>query len=149
MNLKKSLVSFLNRNNYKYIIIVLIGIIILFLTCGNYNLVEGNAEKLSEGNNLDKTMDIMLDSVNGGEYEVNDIKKSEKIQDEKTIVQTDNVEREVGLMATDDIIVETFSEGMDCKSNYSNLGAPGSNSANDLASSTCNIVRHTRHQNGL
>ncbi len=41
VNLKKSLNSILNSKNYKFIIYLLIGFILIFLICGNYNLIEG------------------------------------------------------------------------------------------------------------
>jgi hypothetical protein len=41
VNLKKSLNFILNSKSYKFIIYLLIGFILIFLICGNYNLIEG------------------------------------------------------------------------------------------------------------
>mgnify|MGYP001166438173 CR=1 FL=1 len=129
MNLKKSLGTILNRKNYKYIIIILIVIICLFMMCGNYNLVEGLSLK-------EKTKEL-----NRNLFEAKDIKNGAKSDADKHSMKA-NANKD-GLKED----LKTLTEGMNnCSSNHSNLGV-GGNRANEIVHSQCSGLNNLQSAN--
>ena len=133
MNLKKSLGTILNRKNYKYIIIILIVIICLFMMCGNYNLVEGLSLK-------EKTKEL-----NRNLFEAKDIKNGAKSDADKHSMKA-NANKDY---VKDDLrmLTRTTVEGMNnCSSNHSNLGV-GGNGANEMVHSQCSGLNNLQSAN--
>lgn len=139
VNLKRSLESILNSKNYKFIIYLLIGLIFVFLICGNYNLVEGLTQK-DMSNHLNNITADTEDGLNlqdkiTGLYQRENNKRKDKLNNElKGMTKPKNV-------------VEGFLEGMHhCSSNYSNLGLKG-NKANLMVNSQCESLEHLKNKN--
>lgn len=139
VNLKRSLESILNSKNYKFIIYLLIGLIFVFLICGNYNLVEGLTQK-DMSNHLNNITADTEDGLNlqdkiTGLYQRENNKRKDKLSNElKGMTKPKNV-------------VEGFLEGMHhCSSNYSNLGLKG-NKANLMVNSQCESLEHLKNKN--
>tara|TARA_Y100001970_G_scaffold293175_1_gene438317 strand:- start:1679 stop:2131 length:453 start_codon:yes stop_codon:yes gene_type:complete len=149
MNLKKSLVSILNRNNYKYIIIVLIGIIILFLMgFGNYNLVEGNEVNptLDEHEkNLESTKESIVNSSIGMDKKKKDLLKSGEKEGIQLEISKEQHSLDYDKRRVRDL--ETFVEGMNhCgTSNLSELGSGGR--ANSMFNALCENQEMLVNQN--
>lgn len=139
VNLKRSLESILNSKNYKFIIYLLMGLIFVFLICGNYNLVEGLTQK-DMSNHLNNITADTEDGLNlqdkiTGLYQRENNKRKDKLNNElKGMTKPKNV-------------VEGFLEGMHhCSSNYSNLGLKG-NKANLMVNSQCESLEHLKNKN--
>lgn len=133
MNLKNSLVSILNKKNYKFIIIFLSGLLLFFLFSGNYNLVEGmdlhqKAAELNKVMSITNKENEQYKAVAEHYKKANDTRKN-------------MLEKDLGSM------VEPFTEGMNnCSSNYSNLGVKG-NMANIMVNSQCESLQTLKNKN--
>ena len=140
INLKKSLDYILNRKNYKFIIFLLIGLIFIFLICGNYNLMEG------------LTLNAMTNKLNNKAYKTKDgLNKQNKIKDfynKENNNREDILNRDLkGMTKEKNVVVEGFIEGLNkCSSNYSNLGLKG-NAANEMVNSQCESLNQLRNKN--
>ena len=66
LKLKKSLQYIFNSKNYKFLIYLLIGLILVFLICGNYNLLEGITSR-----KLEESLNDTHDEVSRGENVIN------------------------------------------------------------------------------
>ena len=139
VKLKRSLESILSNKNYKFIIFLLIGLIFIFLICGNYNLVEGLTLKemnFNLNNVREETRDgFNLQSIIEGFYKKENNKRKDILNNElKGMTKAKNV-------------VEGFLEGMHhCSSNYSNLGVKG-NKANLMVNSQCESLEYLKNKN--
>lgn len=139
VNLKKNLGSIFNGKNYKFIIFLLIGLILVFLICGNYNLVEALTKKeMSEHLNNERAN--TADGLNM-QNDINELYK------EKNVKRKDLLNKELGGMTKAKNVVEGFLEGMNkCSSNYSNLGLKG-NKSNIMVNSQCESLEHLKNKN--
>lgn len=138
VNLKRSLELILKSKN-KYVIFVLIGLIFVFLICGNYNLVEGlTQEKKSEELN-----NVTADTADG--LNLQDEIKGFYIREN---VKNKNIlDNELEGMTKPKNVVEGFLEGLNnCSSNFSNIGVKG-NKANILVNSQCESIEHLKNKN--
>ena len=139
VNLKRNLESILNNKNYNLIIFLLIGVLFIFLICGNYNLVEGlkldeissqlnnKRSETNDGGNLQKNIAKLYNRENGKR---------------KNLLDTD-----LGTMVKPKNVVEGFLEGMNkCSSNFSNVGVKG-NKANLMVNSQCESLEHLKNKN--
>lgn len=139
VNLKRSLESILNSKNYKLIIYLLMGLIFVFLICGNYNLVEGLTQKDMSNHLNNITADTgdglnLQDKITGFYQRENNKRK-------------DSLDNELEGMTKPKNVVEGFLEGMHhCSSNYSNLGLKG-NKANLMVNSQCESLEHLKNKN--
>ena len=139
VNLKRSLESILNSKNYKFIIYLLMGLIFVFLICGNYNLVEGLTQK-GMSNHLNN---ITADTVDG----LNLQNKINGFYERENNKRKDKLNNELEGMTKPKNVVEGFLEGMHhCSSNYSNLGLKG-NQANLMVNSQCESLEHLKNKN--
>ena len=139
VNLKRSLESILNSKNYKFLIFLLMGLIFVFLICGNYNLVEGLTQKESS----DHLNNVTRDTEDGLNLQ-NEIKGLYKRENGK---RKDTLNYELEGMTKSKDVVEGFLEGMHhCSSNYSNLGLKG-NKANLMVNSQCESLEHLKNKN--
>ncbi len=94
-NLKKSIITIINKCNYKFLIYMLIFIITIVLLYGNYNLIEGYGDMTLDESILEKKMKL---------HEMDkDIKKNTVDNNEK------NNNRKMIVMDTEDTI-NTISE---------------------------------------
>jgi len=139
VKLKRNLESILNNKNYNLIIFLLIGVLFIFLICGNYNLVEGlkldeissqlnnKRSETNDGGNLQKNIAKLYNRENGKR---------------KNLLDTD-----LGTMVKPKNVVEGFLEGMNkCSSNFSNVGVKG-NKANLMVNSQCESLEHLKNKN--
>ena len=139
VNLKRSLESILNSKNYKFIIYLLLGLIFVFLICGNYNLVEGLTQKERSDHLNNVTADTgdglnLQDKITGFYKRENNKRK-------------DSLNYELEGMTKPKNVVEGFLEGMHhCSSNFSNLGLKG-NQANIMVNSQCESLEHLKNKN--
>ena len=114
VNLKRNLVSILKNFNNKSIIYLLIGLVFIFLICGNYNLVEG------------LTLDEMSSQLNNKRAETNDGGNLQK--DVSKLYTRENGKRknllnsELGGMVKPKNVVEGFLEGMKVRKNSKRAG---------------------------
>ena len=139
VNLKRSLESILNSKNYKFIIYLLLGLIFVFLICGNYNLVEGLTQK-DMSNHLNN---ITADTGDG----LNLQNKINGFYQRENNKRKDKLDNELEGMTKPKNVVEGFLEGMHhCSSNYSNLGVKG-NKANLMVNSQCESLEHLKNKN--
>ena len=139
VNLKRSLESILNSRNYKFIIFLLMGLIFVFLICGNYNLVDGLTQKETS----DHLNNVTRDTEDGLNLQ-NEIKGLYKRENGK---RKDTLNYELEGMTKPKDVVEGFLEGMHhCSSNYSNLGLKG-NKANLMVNSQCESLEHLKNKN--
>ena len=77
-NLKKSIITIINKCNYKFLIYMLIFIITIVLLYGNYNLIEGYGDMTLDESILEKKMKL---------HEMDkDIKKIQLITMKKIII---------------------------------------------------------------
>lgn len=139
VNLKRNLVSILNSKNYNLIIFLLIGVLFIFLICGNYNLVEG------------LTLDEMSSQLNNKRAETNDggnlQKDVSKLYNRENGKRKNLLDTELGSMVKPKNVVEGFLEGMNkCSSNFSNVGVKG-NKANLMVNSQCESLEHLKNKN--
>lgn len=135
MNLKNKLVGLFNKNKYKIIVISLICLTLLFLFCGNYNLVESMTmnEKSDELNKLSGVTNNELDNMNG-------VAKHYKKENNN---RKDILDKEFKIKE----MVEPFIEGMHhCGSNFSNIGVEG-NKANIMVNSQCEGLKQLKSKN--
>jgi hypothetical protein len=133
MNLKNSLVSILNRKNYKCLIIFLSAVLLFFLFYGNYNLIEGLDLK-------DKIKDLN-NTMSNAKKATGDSKATAKHYEEANDARKNILKRQSGT------VVEPFQEGMNiCGSNYSNLGLKG-NKANIMVNSQCETLEALKNKN--
>ena len=139
VNLKRTLESILNSKNYKFIIYLLMGLIFVFLICGNYNLVEGlSLEDMST--KLNSTKEATADALNS-QKSINRFYKKENNKRNNTL------HNELKGMTKAKNVVEGFLEGMNrCKSSHSNLGVKG-NGANITANSVCESLEYLKNRN--
>ena len=115
------------------------GLIFVFLICGNYNLVEG----LTQKERSDHLNNITADTVDGVNLQ-NEIKGFYQRENRK---RKDTLDYELGGMTKPKNVVEGFLEGMhNCSSNYSNLGVKG-NKANLMVNSQCESLEHLKNKN--
>jgi hypothetical protein len=133
MKLKNSLVSILNRKNYKFLIIFLSAVLLFFLFYGNYNLIEGLDLK-DKIKDLNKTM-------SNAKKATGDSKATAKHYKEVNYDRKNILKKQSGR------VVEPFQEGMNiCGSNYSNLGVKG-NKANIMVNSQCETLEALKNKN--
>jgi len=135
MNLKNKLVGLFNKNKYKIIVISLICLTLLFLFCGNYNLVESMTmnEKSDELNKLSGVTNNEFDNMNG-------VAKHYKKENNN---RKDILDKEFKIKE----MVEPFIEGMHhCGSNFSNIGVEG-NKANIMVNSQCEGLKQLKSKN--
>ena len=135
MNLKNKLVGLFNKNKYKIIVISLICLTLLFLFCGNYNLVESMSmnEKSDELNKLSGVTNNEFDNMNG-------VAKHYKKENNN---RKDILDKEFKIKE----MVEPFIEGMHhCGSNFSNIGVEG-NKANIMVNSQCEGLKQLKSKN--
>jgi hypothetical protein len=131
--MKNSLVSILNRKNYKFLIIFLSAVLLFFLFYGNYNLIEG-LDLNDKIKDLNKTM-------SNAKKETEDSKATAKHYKEKNYDRKNILKKQNGRQ------VEPFQEGMNiCGSNYSNLGLKG-NKANRMVNSQCETLETLKNKN--
>tara|TARA_Y100000816_G_scaffold50644_1_gene32261 strand:+ start:5766 stop:6209 length:444 start_codon:yes stop_codon:yes gene_type:complete len=139
VNLKRSLESILNSKNYKFIIYLLMGLIFVFLICGNYNLVEGLTKK-DMSNHLNK---ITADTG----VALNSQKKIHELYQKYNAEKKDKLDHELEGMTKPKNVVESFLEGMHhCSPSFSNLGLKG-NQANVSVNSQCESLARLKKQN--
>tara|TARA_X000000368_G_scaffold170073_3_gene134205 strand:- start:2777 stop:3241 length:465 start_codon:yes stop_codon:yes gene_type:complete len=139
--MKKKLASFFNGNKYNLLIILLICIVLIFLMCGNYNLVE------------DFSLDNRKDALNSA---VSSMSNSVKIQKEiknnysnEEKKRKDLLDKDLGTMVRPKNVVEGFLEGINnlkCSSNHSNLGVSG-NKANQMVNRQCENAEYLKNKN--
>tara|TARA_B110000444_G_scaffold209390_1_gene204207 strand:+ start:4463 stop:4897 length:435 start_codon:yes stop_codon:yes gene_type:complete len=133
MILKNCLDSIFHRRNYKFLIVFLSAILLLFLFCGNYDLIEGltlNDESAKLNNINSKTKKSTANS-----------KAISKHYKDSKNMRGNILKRNLGTM------VEPFTEGMNkCGSNYSNLGVKG-NTANIMVNSQCETLEGLKNKN--
>jgi len=139
VNLKRNLASILNSKNYNLIIFLLIGVLFIFLICGNYNLVEG------------LTLDKMSSQLNNTRAETNDggnlQKDVSKLYNRENRKRKNLLDTELGTMVKPKNVIEGFLEGMNkCSSNFSNVGVKG-NKANLMVNSQCESLEHLKNKN--
>ena len=135
MNLKNKLISLFNKNKYKIIVFSLIGLTLLFLFCGNYNLVES------------MTMNEMSDNLNASSNKtsieldnMNDVAEHYSNENDN---RKDSLDKEFKIKE----MVEPFIEGMHhCGSNFSNIGVEG-NKANIIVNSQCEGLKQLKSKN--
>tara|TARA_B100001769_G_scaffold267001_1_gene253883 strand:+ start:1069 stop:1488 length:420 start_codon:yes stop_codon:yes gene_type:complete len=135
MNLKNKLISLFNKNKYKIIVFSLIGLTLLFLFCGNYNLVES------------MTMNEMSDNLNASSNKtsieldnMNDVAEHYSNENDN---RKDSLDKEFKIKE----MVEPFIEGMHhCGSNFSNIGVEG-NKANIIVNSQCEGLKQIKNKN--
>tara|TARA_B110000008_G_C16866776_1_gene523037 strand:+ start:296 stop:715 length:420 start_codon:yes stop_codon:yes gene_type:complete len=135
MNLKNKLISLFNKNKYKIIVFSLIGLTLLFLFCGNYNLVENMTlnEKSDELNKLAGITSNELDDTN---------ERAEHYKKENNN-RKDTLDNEFKIKS----MIEPFIEGMHhCSSNFSNIGVEG-NKANIMVNSQCESLKQLKNKN--
>tara|TARA_B100001175_G_C19510122_1_gene643241 strand:- start:1354 stop:1773 length:420 start_codon:yes stop_codon:yes gene_type:complete len=135
MNLRNKLVGLFNKNKYKIIVISLICLTLLFLFCGNYNLVESMTlnEKSNELNKSSGATNNEFDNMN-------DVAKHYK---KKNNNRKDILDKEFKIKE----MVEPFIEGMHhCSSNFSNIGVEG-NKANIMVNSQCEGLKQLKSKN--
>jgi hypothetical protein len=135
MNLKNKLVGLFNKNKYKIIVISLICLTLLFLFCGNYNLVESMTlnEKSDELNKL-------AGATNNESDYMNDVAKHYKKENNN---RKDILDKEFKIKE----MVEPFIEGMHhCSSNFSNVGVEG-NKANIMVNAQCEGLKQLKSKN--
>ena len=135
MNLKNKLISLFNKNKYKIIVFSLIGLTLLFLFCGNYNLVESMTmnEKSDQLNNL----------AGVAKDEFNDMNKISVGYGNEKDNRKDILNKEFKIKE----MVEPFIEGMHhCSSNFSNIGVEG-NKANIMVNSQCEGLKQLKSKN--
>lgn len=135
MNLKNKLISLFNKNKYKIIVFSLIGLTLLFLFCGNYNLVESMTmnEKSDQLNNL----------AGAAKDEFNDMSKISVGYGNEKDNRKDILNNEFKIKE----MVEPFIEGMHhCGSNFSNIGVEG-NKANIMVNSQCEGLKQLKNKN--
>ena len=135
VNLKKSLDSILNSKNYKFIIFLLIGLIFIFLICGNYNLIEGLTQP-EMSNHLNNESAKAAEGLNI-QNDINELYK------EKNVKRKDILDKELGGMTKPKNVVEGMHN---CSSNYSNLGLKG-NRANVMVNSQCESLEQLKNKN--
>tara|TARA_X000000368_G_scaffold417636_1_gene414594 strand:+ start:3043 stop:3498 length:456 start_codon:yes stop_codon:yes gene_type:complete len=135
VNLKKSLDSILNSKNYKFIIFLLIGLIFIFLICGNYNLVEGLTQQ-EMSNHLNNESAKTAKGLNI-QNDINELYK------EKNVKRKDILDKQLGGMTKPKNVVEGMHN---CSSNYSNLGLKG-NQANVMVNSQCESLEQLKNKN--
>ena len=139
VNLKRSLESILNSKNYKFIIYLLLGLIFIFLICGNYNLVEG----LTQKERSDHLNDVKANAEDG----LNLQDKITGFYKRENNKRKDTLNYELESMTKPKNVVEGFLEGIHhCSSNYSNLGLKG-NQANLMVNSQCESLEHLKNKN--
>jgi hypothetical protein len=139
--MKRKLANFFNGNKYNLLIILLICIVLIFLMCGNYNLVE------------DFSLDDRKDSLNSA---VSSMSNGVKIQKEiaknysnEEKKRKDLLDKDLGTMVRPKNVVEGFLEGIDnlkCSSNHSNLGVSG-NKANQMVNRQCENAEYLKNKN--
>ena len=139
VNLKRRLESILNSKNYKFIIYLLLGLIFIFLICGNYNLVEG----LTQKERSDHLNDVKANAEDG----LNLQDKITGFYKRENNKRKDTLNYELESMTKPKNVVEGFLEGIHhCSSNYSNLGLKG-NQANLMVNSQCESLEHLKNKN--
>ena len=139
VNLKRSLESILNSKNYKFIIYLLLGLIFIFLICGNYNLVEG----LTQKERSDHLNDVKANAEDG----LNLQDKITGFYKRENNKRKDTLNYELESMTKPKNVVEGFLEGIHhCSSNYSNLGLKG-NQANLMVNSQCESLEQLKNKN--
>ena len=137
MKIQSLLNKILNKSNYNYIINFLIGLTLLFLFLGNYNLV------FKEGLTLNEEVKKFTDARDAVE------KESDKTKDLNNHYKREEIKRKnnehlgfSGKLEEDDV-VEGFDE---CASNFSNIGVDGNN-ANLMVNSQCETIRTLKNKN--
>ena len=127
--IRNSVYNLFNKKNYKCIIVVLMLLIILFLSLGNYNLV------FREGLTLDEELTQIVDAKNDAE---GGNKHMQEVDSHYTKEANKRISDNQGL---------NFKEGMNnCSSNYSNLGVNG-NEANIMVNSQCESLNTLKNKN--
>ena len=115
------------------------GLIFVFLICGNYNLVEGLTKK-DMSNQLNSVTADTGDGLNL-QKKINEFYKTEKNN------RKDKLNNELLGMTKPKNVVEGFLEGMHrCSSNFSNNGLKG-NQANLMVNSQCETLEYLKNRN--
>lgn len=139
VNLKRRLESILNSKNYKFIIYLLMGLILVFLICGNYNLVEAFT--------LNQYRDHVLNNIGNKFKNANDKQENIKIyysDDEKR--RNNTLKRNFGGMAKSKNMVKRMDKD-DCLTNFSNIGLHPGNPANKMVNTQCNSLKLLKNKN--
>lgn len=127
LKLKKSLQYIFNSKNYKFLIYLLIGLILVFLICGNYNLLEGITSR-----KLEESLNDTHDEVSRGENVINKKEIDSRNEESKYRNLIEKKHTDTGIIRnrivqktpSPDRVIESFLEGMNCNNTqYSEQGA--------------------------
>lgn len=125
LKLKKSLQYIFNSKNYKFLIYLLIGLILVFLICGNYNLLEGITSR-----KLEESFNDTHDEVSRGEDVINKKEIDSRNEESKYRNLTKKKHTDTGIIRdrmgqkTPERVIESFLEGMNCNNTqFSEQGA--------------------------
>ena len=137
MKIQSLLNKILNRSNYSYIINFLIGLTLLFLFLGNYNLV------FKEGLTSEEEIKKFTDARDAVEKESDKTKDLNNHYKKEELRRRNNEHLGFSGKLEEDDVVEGFDE---CASNFSNIGVDGNN-ANLMVNSQCETIRTLKNKN--
>jgi len=147
MKLNNLLKNIFNKKNYKFIMLLLLTIIIIFLFCGNYNLSFDLKEGLITSNN-NTTLDQNLSNNTATLIEANNIGNSINNSTQNAVKESNINLNDNNLTKTEPMTNSSPTTCTTTDYNVSNIGTPNNGASNTLTNIQ-NVQNNLKSQNQL